>query len=269
MQKFFKYDEIALNKAGQLAPAQIKDIHQATNPTIWLAGGGILIAIVVCFGGLFSMMGADLGGMMGIAQLVVGGSLLFALWRGGRLFLLRMNLQKGPIQSAEGEITFQPESMTDPARYIATTNDGKKLHTIGLAGVGVFLPEGRYRFFYLNAQNWFLSAEPLSSEAEIKQNLTNRLLETLGLDQDALLRARQMAQSGQATVHEGPVTFRTSEERDYSYPDPNSPLAVNHTYHCKVGNFEFQLSSNAIAAILPELPYRLYTAPDLLVMEPA
>lgn len=74
MQNLFKYDEIALNKAGQLAPAQAKEIDQATNPNIWLAGGGILVLIVACFGGLFSMMEADLSGMMGIIQWIIAGA---------------------------------------------------------------------------------------------------------------------------------------------------------------------------------------------------
>lgn len=269
MQQLFKYDEIALNKAGQLAPAQAKEIDQATNPNIWLAGGGILLLIVACFGGLFSMMEADLSGMMGIIQWIIAGCLLFVLWRGGRLFLLRTNLKKGPIRSAEGKITFQPETLTDPARYVAQTEDGRKLHSLGLAGVGVFLPEGRYRFYYLEPQNWFLSAEPLDSEAQIRQNLTDRLLQALGIDEQTLLRARQMAQSGQAVVHEGPLTVRVSEERDYSYPDQNSRLALNSVYHCKMADFEFQLSSSTVAAILPGINYRFYSAPDLLALEPA
>ncbi|PKN92592.1 MAG: hypothetical protein CVU44_13090 [Chloroflexi bacterium HGW-Chloroflexi-6] len=256
MESLFNREEIASNQAGKFSKKQLEDIKTDTNPTMWVVTVGVLAASMGCFFGLTSLAGAETGGFMDIMLMICGSCLLFAAWRGGRLFLMRRQMLNGKIETADGEITFKNLEAFSQPRFVPETDDGQRLYVNGLGGARLNLPPGRYRFYYLPTRNWLLSCEPLSSKEELKHNVTEVLAETFGFEMETLEQCHQLAKAGQVQICEGVPEISTVEaQNNASEGDENFDAPISF---CKIGEVEFRLPSGKLFGILPGIPYRAY-----------
>ena len=246
---------VAANRQGKLTEEQRKEIAVSANPRIWVIGGVITIVLMVVSLLCFSTM--DAGGVAGILAPIFGAVLLFVLWRGIRLWLLRKRLLSGAIQTAQGKITFHPATLVDPGKYVAETDDGKKLYNGGLAGLGVALPPGRYSFFYLQAQSWLLSAEAISSPQELLANHQQDLYAAFHFDAAGLERLRGEARAGTIQVVETSIENTTVTNHVTDPGDSSKSLDVS-VPHIKFGNLQFAVPDSAGGIALNCLNYRIY-----------
>jgi hypothetical protein len=136
--------------------------------------------------------------------------------------------------------------------FVAETSAGLGLHPIGLAGVNPALPPGKYCFYYMKTRSWLLACEPLSSEAELRNNMNDTLAKAFGYDLANLEDCRQAVRDGRMKVAEGQPTVDVVENpvlpEDVSVPD----------VFCTVGGVRFQIPNRSGAAIITGIPYRTY-----------
>jgi len=255
MMEIFDLKSIEANKQGQKSENQIKEIKEAVNPGVWLYGGlGILV-----FGGCFYAMvtSMDSGGAIGVFALILGAVGIFAALRGLTIWNLRRKLLSEPIQTGEGTVIFKKQEglsqLTDVDKYVAETTDGRKLNPIGLAGVSATFPPGDYRFFYLNARSWLLGVEPLFTENEMRNNLNELLADIFGYNKSFLEDCRKQAREGRLKVAEGLPKFDTFKRTPINEDD-----IVTEEVYCTIGDYKIQVSSRAAAAILANIPHRIY-----------
>lgn len=256
------------NRQGTLTDEQKKYIVSATTVRAWGIAGGLVVlvgALTIC---VFSALEAP--GAIGIISVILGLGLLFCLFRGAQMLLLRRALFSDKILATQGQVTFVSGGITDPSKYITETGDDLKLKVIGLAGVGVTLRPGPYRFYYLPTRSWLLSAEPLASESELNANLMETLAAANNWDisqikQWSQLSPAQLAEQ-QIYMQEGPVTTAftpasTPIHDDDEYREPE--------YYYQLDDLKFPVSEPAHSALLDGLRYRLYYNDEqLLGVEP-
>ena len=262
MKQLFDYPSIEANKQGKKSEAQVKLIKEATGPGIWLGGGIILFVIGGCFYAfLFAIEAGGAGGIFGGILGVAGTA---ALIRGLVIWRLNRRLLSEPVQSAEGWVTYKTQEseiakFIDIDRFIAETDHGKQLYPAGLAGVVPQLPPGRYRFYYLNAQNWLLSAEPLSSEEEMRQALNTILARALNYNLEHLEQCRKEAREGKLSIVEGkPKIEPTARLSNQVLLGPSQAETVTPIFYCTLGEVQFLLPRRGSYAMLTDLPYRAY-----------
>jgi hypothetical protein len=259
MMEIFDTKSIEANKQGKKSEQQIKEIKEAVNPGVWLYGGlGILV-----FGGCFYAMvtSMDSGGAIGAFAVILAAVGVFAALRGLSIWNLRRKLLAEPVQTGEGTVFFKKQEglgqITDLDKYVAETTDGKKLNPIGLAGVSAALPPGDYRFFYLKTRNWLLGVEPLFTEDELRNNLNELLADIFGYDKSFLEDCRKQAREGRLKVAEGLPKFSTFKRTPINEDD-----IVTEEVYCTIGDYKIQVSSRAAAAILSNIPHRIYHHAD-------
>lgn len=245
--EIFDLKSIEANRRGQKSEAQIKEIKDAIQTGIWsYVGLGILI-----FGGCFSSMMNTMGGSSTISVFgwIIAIAGLFAALRGFTNWNLRRKLLSDKTLSAEGTVEFVAPTLTDPGRFVARTIEDRQLYPLGLAGMGHALPPGDYRFYFVNTRSWLLGAEPLSTEAEMTNNLNRLLADILGYDISYLEDCRKQARDGALKTVEG-------------LPKLEAPIYDEDTlpreYFCTMGSVKFEVSNVAFSAILPNIPYRAY-----------
>ena len=237
---------VAANRQGKLTDEQREMIAASANPRIWVIGGVIILALML--GSIFCLGSMD-PAVIGVLLLVFGLALLFVLWRGFRMWSLRKKLFSAPVQSAQGQVTFKPMTLTDPGKYVARTDEGKQLNAGGLAGMGVNLLPGRYNFFYLPAKSWLVSAEALSSEAELQANLREVLLNALQVNPADLERLGREAREGRIQAIEGPVKVHIIT---------GSQDGISQSYIFQVGDLKFEVPGAAQGAVLNGQVFRVY-----------
>lgn len=251
MRELFNQTEIDSNRQGKLTPEQMKFIQDAVDPKTWVWGTLITLSLGVLGGGCLATIGA--ANVFGILGPILGIAFLFCAYRWFTMWSLRRKLLSAPVTVAEGSVTFKKLDMLDAPRYSPETFDGKRLHPQGLAGLNVMLPPGDYRFYYLPPRNWLLSAEPLSTEEEMKANLIEVLGQVFGFDPGDLDSLRIQAASGDAKMVEGQPQIET--------PPPHSTtdetISSNVTY-AAIGGIKFRVPNEAASAFIPELSYRVY-----------
>jgi hypothetical protein len=249
MKELFNQIDIDANRQGKLSSRQEQTIKASVDPKTWIWGAGICLALVVLGGGFLTMIGA--GNAFGILGPILGLVLLFCLVRWVMMWNLRRKLLSDPVMAADGTVTFKKLDMLDHLRYSPETIDGKRLLPQGLAGLGVMLPPGDYRFYYLPTQNWLLSAEPFSSEGELQQNLIAVLGDVFGFDSGDLGSLRAQVSSGEVKIAEGPINLE-------SVTSTSSTDDTSETLYAKIGDVKFVVPAKAGFALIQELNYRVY-----------
>ena len=255
MMEIFDTNSIEANKQGKKSEKQIKEIKEAVNPATWLYGGLIVLALGGC--GYAAIASMQAGGALGALGWVLAGVGFFAFLRGLIIWNLRRKLLKAPVQSGEGTVAFKVQTgvneLIDVDRYISQTNDGKRLHPIGLAGVDRKLPPGNYRFYYLEPRNWLLGPEPLSSEEEMRFNMNDVLATAQGYDLTFLENCRQEAAAGRLKTVEMKPKIDSHEE---TIPGTNNTKTTN--YSCTLGDMQFRMSRKLAYALIEDIPHRFY-----------
>ncbi len=248
MLELFDFKSIAENKQGKISQSQIENIKETVNPGLWLyVGVGILV-----LGGLVYAFAASAGsGLVNVFGWILVAVGLFAALRGFAIWNLHRKLLAAPVQMAAGTIKFNLPTHLDPGGFISKSNTGQSVHPLGLAGVNAKLPPGDYWFYYLKPRNWLLSAEPLSSEAELRDNL-GRVLETIfAYGQTRLEDLRRQVKTGAVEAVEGlpgleyELVNTTSEESETDY-------------FCTLGGHKFKIPALGYTAIFPNLSHRGY-----------
>ena len=255
MMELFDLNSIQANKQGQKSEKQIKEIKEAANPGIWLYGGlGVLLLGGCSYAAMSQMGGSSALSFLGVLLAAVG---LFAALRGFTTWNLRRKLLKEPVQAAEGTVTYKMKNalakLIEADHFTAETDDGRKLHPIGLAGINPKLPPGAYRFYFLNTRSWLLASEPLFNEAEMRSNLNDFLAAVFGYDQAYLENCRQEAREGKLKTVEG---LPKMDMREASVVVPNE--IATPRFYCTLGDIQFEIPSRGKDAIFETLPHRAY-----------
>jgi hypothetical protein len=242
MKKLFDTQSIEANKRGKKSEQQIQQIKEAVKPGLWLyAGLGILV-----FGGAFGALASSAGSSAaGVFSWIIALSGIFAALRGLTTWNLRRKLLADKVQSAEGTVVFT-------GSYKAETVEEKTLHPLGLAGVAPGFPPGDYRFYFLNTRNWLLSAEPLSTEDEMRNGLNQALAVSLGYEAADLDDFRARAQRGELKMLQGIPAL------DYNVISGRENEGTRFEYFCTMNGVKFPISGELNAAILNDISYRAY-----------
>ena len=251
MEELFDRKKIAINRAGRLTEEQQALLKADTNPFIWLTMAGVLLLIGAMFGALFSSPESD-GSLRALILGIVGLCLLFSIWRGTRLLIIRSKLLSNELLAETGTVSIKKLDALDQLRYSPETDAGLRLYPGGLAGLSANLPPGRYRFYYLPTQRWLLSAEPISSLEELTRNYNEILARFFKYSQEDLAIYREMARTGQVLIVDGPLSFPftgdTTEERFLPVP-------------LKIGSITFLVEPEIPAIALSGVPHRIYYYP--------
>ena len=260
MKELFDYPSIEVNKQGRQSEAQIKLIKEATSPRIWLGDGLALLVLGGCFYSfLIAIEAGDSGGIFG---LILGAAGLAAFLRGAAIWNLNRKLLAEPVQSAEGQVIFTTQEYTDHDvdfhRFIAQTNDKKLLYLLGLAGASLSLPPGKYRFYYLNTRNWLLSAEPLSSEEDLRESLNETLAYCFGYDMAHLEQCRQEAREGKLIALEDQPVIEMVERLGIKIVAGKYNKNIEPRFFCIMGDVKFLIPRVGSYAIFKELKHRVY-----------
>ena len=253
--EIFDTNSIEANKQGKKSEKQIKEIKEAVNPGIWLYGGlGVLLLGGCGYAAIASMQAGGALNALGLVLAAVG---LFATLRGLTTWNLRRKLLKAQVQAGEGTVTFKVQTglneVIDVDRYISQTNDGKRLHPVGLAGVDRKLPPGNYRFYYLEPRSWLLEPEPLSTEEEMRFNMNDVLATAQGYDLTFLENCRQEARAGRLKTVEMKPKLDSHEE---TIPTTNTRT---QSYSCTLGDIQFPMSNKLAYALIEAIPHRFYS----------
>jgi hypothetical protein len=235
MMKLFDFETIAVNQRGEKTKKQIKDMKFGTNPMIWGGTGLILFGF---FAFLASAVKPDLWQsawwilpVLEFIPLIRG----FAFWKS------RRRLLNDKVVSATGTIAYG----SSVGGYSSKTDDGR---TASSLLVPQNLPPGKYRFYHLEKEDWWLSAEPLSSEAEMRSNLNDALASTFGYNREHLEYCRRRAGAAALKTAEGLLKIhRTSEENG-----PGTPESFT------VGEVTFDIARKDGSALIENIPYRVY-----------
>lgn len=244
--KLFDPKSIEMNKQGRKSEKQIKEIKEAIKPGMWLyAGLGILV-----FGGCFYSFAASASssgvGVFGWIIVMIG---LFAMMRGFTTWNLRRKLLAEPVQSAEGTVSIN---------FAAETTEGLALAPQGLAGLKASLPPGDYRFFFLKTRSYLLSAEPLSSEEELRNGLNEALAAAIGYDKSQLTEFRKQAQDGTLKTMQGEPKLDTHQSSTTVQEQGEQHETAVTNYSCTLGEIKFDISNETYSAILNDIAYRIY-----------
>jgi len=242
MKELFDMQSIEVNKRGKKSERQVQEIKTAVKPGLWLyAGLGILV-----FGGAFGAFASSAGSSAaGIFGWIISLSGIFAALRGFTTWNLRRKLLAESVQSAEGTVVFT-------GSYKAETVEGKTLHPLGLAGGIPQLPPGDYRFYFLNTRNWLLSAEPLSTEDELRNGLNQALAVSLGYEAADLDNFRAQAQRGELKTLQGVPAL------DYRMISIGQDEETIIEHFCTMNGVKFSIPGELYAAILNSISYRVY-----------
>jgi hypothetical protein len=251
MEELFDRETIALNRTGKLTDAQQKELSADTNPKIWLILSGFLGLVGALFYALLSSPESDVN-FRNLVLGIVGLCLLFSVWRGTRLLLMRYKLLSDQLLSETGTVSCKKLDALDRMRYSPETDGGLRLYPGGLAGLSANLPPGRFRFYFLSTQRWLLSAEPISSLEELTQSYNEILARFFKYSQEDLAIYREMARTGQVLIVDGPLSFPftgdTTEERFLPVP-------------LKIGSITFLVEPEIPAIALSKVPHRIYYYP--------
>jgi len=260
MKELFDFPSIETNKQGKKSEAQIKLMQEALSPRIWLGGGLALLVIGGCFYAfLLAIEAGDSGGIFG---LILGAAGLAAFLRGASIWNLNRKIFAEPVQSAEGEVIFTTQEYKDHDvdlhRFIAQTDDKRLLYQLGLAGTSLSLPPGKYRFYYLNTRNWLLSAEPLSSEEELRQSLNKTLAYCFGYDMAHLEQCRQEAREGKLKALEDRPVIEMVERLGLKILAGKYGKNIQPLFYCTMGEVKFLIPRIGSYAMFKELKHRVY-----------
>lgn len=237
MMEIFDFETIAVNKRGEKTKKQIKSMKLTTSPWLWWIPGLLLF-------GLFALVGAINPGLWKSAWWVLPVLEFIPFIRGYAFWKARRKLLNDKVVSATGTLTYKSSAGV----YVAETDDGKTVSTLLTRN----LPPGKYRFYYLEKDGWWLSVEPLSSEAEFRANLNDTLTSAFGYDSYHLEHCRSQAGMGTLKTAEGLLKIQqTSDEY-------NNITLESFT----VGGVTFDISRKGCGALLENIPYRVYYRED-------
>ncbi len=253
MEELFDRKKIAINRAGRLTEEQQALLKADTNPFIWLTMAGVLLLIGAMFGALFSSPESD-GSLRALILGIVGLCLLFSIWRGTRLLIIRSKLLSNELLAETGTVSIKKLDALDQLRYSPETDAGLRLYPGGLAGLSANLPPGRYRFYYLPTQRWLLSAEPLSSLEELTRNYNEILARFFKYSPEDLVKYREMVRTGQLLVADGQFSLVIKPHLT-EVPEEFLPDEV------LVGNTTFFVDHEIPGIILSGLSHRFYYSP--------
>ena len=236
MMEIFDFETIAVNQQGEKTKKQIKSMKLTTSPLLWWVPGLLLF-------GLFALIGAINPNVWKSAWWVLPVLEFIPVLRGYAFWKARRKLLNDKVVSATGTIAYKSST----GGYSGKTDDGRTAPSLLMLQKN--LPPGKYRFYYLeNNDDWWLSAEPLSSEAEMRSNLNDALASAFGYDSYHLEHCRSRAGMGTLKTAEGLLTiYLTSEENG-----PGTPES------CTVGDVTFAFPAQGGTALLENLPYRVY-----------
>jgi len=251
MRELFNQVDIDANRQGRLSPEQEKFIKASVDPKTWIWGAGITMALGILGGGCLVSIGAE--GVFGILGPILGVAFLFCAYRWFTMWNLRRKLLNEPVTASDGTITFKKLDAVDIPRYSPETADGKRLYPQGLAGLSVMLPPGNYRFYYLPTRKWLLSSEPLSTEAELKANMTAVLASVFEFDPNEVPSLRMQGESGELKIAEGKPEIETS-----SVGTSGLEQTLTTDTYATIGGVQFKVPNKAAFAFIPELAYRVY-----------
>jgi hypothetical protein len=247
MMEIFDRKAIEANKRGEKTEKQIKEIKEAVQPGMWLYFGlGILV-----FGGCFSSMMTSMGGSgaVSIFGWIIAAVGFFAAVRGFSSWNVRRKILADKVQTAEGTVSLQ---------FDAETTEGLKLAPLGMAGMKASLPPGDYRFFFLKTRNFLLSAEPLSSEEELRKGLNEALANAIGYELSELDEFRKQEQEGKLKKLEGLPKVDMSQSSTTVYEQGEQHEVAVFNYSCALGDIKFDISAETHFAVLKGIPYRMY-----------
>jgi uncharacterized MnhB-related membrane protein len=251
MEELFDREAIAINRTGRLTANQRKLLSADSNPKIWLIMSGFLGLVGALFYALLSSPESDVN-FRNLVLGIVGLCLLFSVWRGTRLLMMRYKLLSDQLLSETGTVSCKKLDALDRMRYSPETDGGLRLYPGGLAGLSANLPPGRFRFYFLSTQRWLLSAEPISSLEELTRNYNEILARFFKYSQEDLAIYREMARTGQVLIVDGPLSFPftgdTTEERFLPVP-------------LKIGSITFLVEPEIPAIALSGVPHRIYYYP--------
>lgn len=253
MEELFDREAIAINRTGRLTANQRKLLSADSNPMMWPIMTVFLGLVGAIFYALLSSPDRD-GSLRNMVLVIVGLCMLFSIWRSIRQLLLRRKLFSDELQTETGTVRFTKLDAFDRLRYSPETDGGVRLYRGGLAGLSANLPPGRYRFYYLPTQRWLLSAEPISSLEELTRSYNEILAEYFKFSQEDLHKYREMAQTGQVLVVDGP--FSVPVENIISDAE-----SIDMPIRCMIGNIPFLIAGKMIAVFLCKVQHRAYYYP--------
>lgn len=228
--EIFDLETIAVNKRGEKTKKQIKNMKVTTSPWLWWIPGLLLF-------GLFAFIGALNPNVWKSAWWLLPVLEFIPLIRGYAFWKARRKLLNDKVASAAGTIAYKASS----DGYVAETDDGKTVSTLLTRNL---LP-GKYRFYHLEKHGWWLSVEPLSSEAEFRSNLNDTLASAFGYSREHLEYCRR---AGMLKTAEGLLTIQQTS-------DENNNITLESF---TVGEVKFDISRKGCGALLENLSYRVY-----------
>jgi hypothetical protein len=261
--------EIKANRQGAISDAQRKLIITATDFKAWaIAAAALAVLSVISIFCLSEMGSGNAGSILGI---VLGGCLLFCLWRGLRMWTLRRKLLSSQIISPPGEVVYL-ENLLDPHQYIVKNNAGERINPVGLGGVGVSgVRPGPYNVYYLPIQRWLLSLEPTASEAEYNSILVQVLAKANHFSVEDLARYKQpgiLEQEGIQTlegqVMAGMFTDEGVGEGDLLEVVLDGASLTFSKYYYEIEGKKLKIYRPGYGALIPGLKYRVYYKGDKL-----
>jgi len=232
MMKRFDFETIAVNKQGEKTKKQIKWMKATTSPMMWGTVG-------LLFFGLFAFIGAINPNVWKSAWWVLPLLEFIPVLRGYAFWKARQKLMNAKVTSALATIVYQPGQ-----GYVAEPRVDRDLLEE--------LPPGKYRFYYLEKENWPLCSEPLSSEAEMRANLNDAFISAFGYNKEHLENCRRQAGAGTLKTAEGVLTINTVTTSDGDGYSSSTPVSFT------VGEATFDISRPGCGALIENLPYRVY-----------
>jgi hypothetical protein len=231
MMKLFDFETIAVNKRGEKTKKQIKDMKKSDNPMLWVMVGLLLFGLYALLAALNPNLWNSAWWIVPVMEFIPV-IRIFAFWKA------RQKLLNDAVISDTGVIVYDPAEKS----YVIELDNGK-------SGLYKNLPPGRYRFYHLTRDDWGLSDEPLSTEAEMRSNLNDTLASVFGYNREHLEYCRRRAGAGGLKTAEGLLTINTTSIDD----GPNIPDSFT------VGKVTFALPQpDGGYALLENIPYRVY-----------
>lgn len=189
----FTQDDLALNRSGQLAPSQVKQVEGIPGKRLLLNSAVFAVLAIFFIGlGLFLSLlpPRSAGNSAFVPLLILGGigSIMFVVlgkyvwdwWQ------VKQDLSEGRVLQGVGEVEWKGN------RYRATV-EGRSLQFLASA-----LAPSRYQFYYLPRTGYILSAESLG-HADPNQSLQSVLNTVFRFDPNDLALNRQ-GQLGESQV---------------------------------------------------------------------
>jgi hypothetical protein len=189
----FTQDDLALNRNGQLAPSQVKQVEGIPAKRL-LTNAAVFAALAVFFTGLgafLSFLPPRAPVNSAFAPLMIMGGISLIMLIGLTKYVwdwwqVKQDLSEGRVMQGMGEVEWKGN------RYRATV-DGRSLQFVASA-----LAPSPYQFYYLPRTGYILSAESLS-HADPNQSLQALLNTVFRFDPNDLVLNRQ-GQLGESQV---------------------------------------------------------------------